>query len=332
MIDVTHRFVETNGIRMHFVEAGHGPLVLLLHGFPESWYSWRHQLTALAHAGYHVVAPDQRGYGQTDRPSQIEQYTQLQCTGDLVGLLADLGEKQAAVVGHDWGATAAWDLALLRPDLVRGVVALSVPYRQRGPVSLVKARESEPDGTFYMIYFQQPGKAEAEMERDVRTSLLKMLYSISGDASAETRAAWSVVPQGREFLEGLSLPETLPSWLTEQDLDYYTSEFERTGFSGGLNWFRAIQKSWEQMAPWMGAPVLPPALYIAGEQDVVVDFPGSRALITNLRATVPHLQKTMLLPGCGHWIQQERPSEVNSALIEFLQTLPFSPGGSGSEI
>jgi pimeloyl-ACP methyl ester carboxylesterase len=169
MTEITHRFIETNGIRMHIAEAGQGPLVLLLHGFPESWYSWRHQLMALAQAGYHAVAPDQRGYGQTERPDQIEQYTQLHLAGDLVGLLDALGEQQTVVVGHDWGAIIAWDLALLRPDRVRGVVALSVPYAPRGPMSILTAMRSMLGEEFYMAYFQQPGKAEAELERDVRT-------------------------------------------------------------------------------------------------------------------------------------------------------------------
>jgi pimeloyl-ACP methyl ester carboxylesterase len=324
MVEVTHRFIETNGIRMHIAEAGQGPLVLLLHGFPESWYSWRHQLTALSEAGYHVVAPDQRGYGQTDRPGQIEQYTQLHLVGDLIGLLNALGEQQTVVVGHDWGAPVAWNLALLRPDRVRGVVGLSVPYGPRGPVSLLTAIRPVLGEGFYMIYFQQPGRAEAELERDVRKSFRMMLYSASGDAPAPSEAAQPVVPPGKGFLDIMQAPEKLPPWLTEQDLDYYTSEFERTGFSGGLNWYRTIDKSWELMAAWMGAPVLVPALFVAGERDLVVHMPGSGEVIANQRAFVPHLKETILLPGCGHWTQQERPAEVNAALIEFLKALPAS--------
>jgi pimeloyl-ACP methyl ester carboxylesterase len=323
MTTVTHRFIETNGIRMHIAEAGEGPLVLLLHGFPESWYSWRHQFTALAQAGYHVVAPDQRGYGQTDRPSQIEHYTQLHLTGDIVGLLNALEEQQAVVVGHDWGSPIAWDLALLRPDRVRGVVALSVPYTPRGPVSLLTAMRSLLGEGFYMVYFQQPGRAEAELERDVRTTIRKILFSLSGNAPAEFRVEQPVVPQGKGFLDLFAqAPETLPLWLTEADIDHYTSEFEQTGFTGGLNWYRTIEKSWELMAAWIGAPVLPPALYIAGERDLVVNYPGSRERITNMHAYVPNLKEVLLLPGCGHWTQQERPTEVNAALIEFLEALP----------
>ncbi|GHO95629.1 epoxide hydrolase [Reticulibacter mediterranei] len=322
MTTVTHRFIETNGIRIHIAEAGEGPLVLLLHGFPESWYAWRHQLTALAQAGYHVVAPDQRGYGQTDRPSQIEQYTQLHLTGDIVGLLDALGEQQTVVVGHDCGAFTAWDLALLRPDRVRGVVSLSIPYAPRGPVSMLTAMRSTLGEDFYMVRFQQPGKAEVELERDVRTSIRSTFFSLSGDALAEGNTAQPVVAQVGGLPNLVQAPKTLPSWLTEQDLDHYTGEFERTGFAGALNWFRTIDKSWELMAAWTGVPVLSPALFIAGERDVAIDLPGSRELIANMQAFVPNLKEVLLLPGCGHWTQQERPTEVNAALIEFLEALP----------
>ena len=320
MKEFTHRFIETNGIRMHIAEAGEGPLVLLLHGFPESWYSWRHQLGALAQAGYHVIAPDQRGYGQTDRPAEIEKYTQLHLVGDVIGLLDALGEEHAVVVGHDWGGPIAWNAALMRPDRIRGVVGLSVPYMARGPVSFLTAVRSVLGEGFYMVYFQQPGVAETELERDVRTTMRKLLYSASGDAPAD-REAQSVVSQGGGILDSALDPQTLPPWLTEQDIDYYTSEFERTGFTGGLNWYRTIDKSWELMAAWMGAQVRSPALYIAGERDGIVHFPGSQDRIANLKAFVPNLRDTLLLPSCGHWTQQECPAEVNAALLEFLQGL-----------
>ncbi len=321
MTDITHRFIETNGIRMHVAEAGQGPLVLLLHGFPESWYSWRYQLAALAQAGYHAVAPDQRGYGQTDRPAESDKYTQLHLVGDTIGLLDALQEEQAVIVGHDWGGPVAWNAALMRPDRIRGVVGLSVPYIPRGPVSLLTAMRSLLGEGFYMVYFQQPGVAETELERDVRTTIRRFLYSASGDAPVDTEAAQPVVPQAGGILDIMLDPETLPSWLREEDIDYYTSEFERTGFGGGLNWYRTMEKSWELMAAWTGALVRSPALYIAGERDLVVNLPGSQDLIAHLRTFVPNLRGTLLLPGCGHWTQQERPAEVNAALIEFLKDL-----------
>src|SRR5438105_7751055 len=164
--EIRHRTIETNGIRMHIAEQGEGPLVVLCHGFPESWYSWRHQLSALAAAGFHAVAPDMRGYGQTDRPEAIDQYTLFHLVGDIVGLLDALGERQAVIAGHDWGAPVAWGTALFRPDRIRGVVGLSVPYTPRGPVAITQAMRNAGANNFYMLYFQKPGVAEAELERD----------------------------------------------------------------------------------------------------------------------------------------------------------------------
>lgn len=321
MSELSHRFIETNGIRMHIAEQGTGPLVVLLHGFPESWYSWRHQLQALADAGYHAVAPDQRGYGQTDRPAEIQKYTQLHLVGDVIGLLDALGEQQAVVAGHDWGAPVAWNTALMRPDRVRGVIGLSVPYAPRGPVSMLTAMRSLLGEGFYMAYFQAPGVADAELARDVQASIRRLLHSASGDAPAQGAPSHPVVPAGGGILDILAEPTVLPGWLTEADVDFYVAEFERTGFTGGLNWYRTIDLSWELMAPWQGARVSPPALYITGDRDLVVNFPGMKELLPALGAFVPNLKRTIMLPGCGHWTQQERPAEVNSALIEFLDSL-----------
>ncbi len=320
MSEIAHRFVETNGIRMHIAEQGDGPLVVLLHGFPESWYSWRHQLPALAEAGYHAVAPDQRGYGQTDRPNEIDHYTVYHLVGDVIGLMDALGEEHAVVAGHDWGAPVAWHTALMRPDRVRGVIGLSVPYGPRGRVRPLAAARSVLGERFYQVYFQKPGIAEADLQRDVRTSIRKMLYSASGDAPEGV--GWpAVIPEGRGLLDAGVDPATLPGWLTEADVDFYTAEFERTGFAGGLNWYRNIDQNWELLAPWQGARVSPPALYIAGDRDVVLGFPGMKKRIAGLKTFTPKLRKTVMLPGCGHWTQQERPAEVNAAIIEFLNEL-----------
>jgi epoxide hydrolase A/B len=321
MAEVIHRFVETNGIRMHLAEQGDGPLVVLCHGFPESWYSWRHQLPALAAAGYRAVAPDQRGYGQTDRPAEVERYTQLHLIGDLIGLLDALGAERAVLVGHDWGGPVVWNTALLRPDRIRGVVGLSVPHVPRGSVSSLTALRRQLGEGFYQAYFQAPGVADAELARDVRTTLRRLLYSASGEAPRPTDPTQSLVPPGGGLLDVLAEPPALPSWLSEADLDFYSAEFERTGFSGGLNWYRNIDLSWELMAPWQGARVLPPALFVAGDRDLVMDFPGMRQLIPMLGTFVPNLTRTVILPGCGHWTQQERPAEVNAALLEFLAGL-----------
>lgn len=318
---VSHRMVEANGIRMHIAEQGEGPLVLLLHGFPESWYSWRHQLPALAAAGYHAVAPDQRGYGQTDRPDKVEQYTQLHLVGDVVGLLDALGEAQAVVVGHDWGCWVAWNSALLRPDRVRGVVALSVPYFPRGPVSALTALTQVLGTGFFIHHLQEPGATDAELAKDARTSLRRMFQWGFGDSPQADGPTLPVVPAGGTFLDLLPEPAALPDWLTEADLDAYAAAFARTGFTGALNWWRTIDLSWELMAPWQGAPMTPPALYVHGDRDGSVQLPGAADLIANLRAFVPNLKRTVELPGVGHWTQQERPAAVNAALLEFLAGL-----------
>jgi pimeloyl-ACP methyl ester carboxylesterase len=311
--------VEANGIRMHVVEQGTGPLVVLCHGFPESWYSWRHQLPALAAAGYRAVAPDMRGYGKTDAPGEIERYTQLHHVGDMVALLDALGEPHAVIVGHDWGAPVAWNAALLRPDRFRAVGAFSVPYSPRGSVRPTEAlRAAYGDRFMYMLYFQTPGVAEQELERDARVTIRRMLYALSGEAPAGT--GFRDKRRGATLLDGMPDPPALPAWLTDEDLDVYTAEFQRTGFRGGLNWYRNLDRSWELLAPWHHATVTVPALFIAGECDPVIAM--MRASLDQLRETVPNLTRSILLPGCGHWTQQERPAEVNEALIAFLRSLP----------
>jgi len=316
---ITHRNVGTNGINMHIAEAGEGPAVVMLHGFPESWYSYRHQLAALAEAGYHAIAPDQRGYGGTDRPDDPAQYSQLHLVGDVIGLLDAIDAQEAVVVGHDWGAPVAWNAALMRPDRIRGVVGLSVPYVPRGPMSMLQAMRSMLGDGFYMQYFQAPGVADAELARDVRMTVRKMLYGASGDAPEA--GLQPVVPEGMGMLDLAPEPPSLPTWLTEADIDFFSAEFERTGFTGGLNWYRAIDLSWELTAPWTGAPITVPALYVTGDRDLVYAFPAMRDLIPVLSTFIPNLRETIILPGCGHWTQQERPDDVNEALIKFLAGL-----------
>jgi pimeloyl-ACP methyl ester carboxylesterase len=318
---MNHRIIESNGIKMHPAEDGEGPLVVLCHGFPELWYSWRHQLKALAEAGYHAVAPDQRGYGQTDRPEAVEDYNILQLSGDIIGLVDALGETGAVIVGHDWGAAVAWHCALLRPDIFRAVVLLSVPYLLRSwadirPTEAMKQMAGEKQ--FYQLYFQEPGKAEAELEADVRKTMLMWLYSGSGDAPPDKR--WrSLFGKSETLLDIGTVPEKLPAWLTEADLDFNTEEFKRTGFRGALNWYRNIDRMWELTPFLSGAKIRQPSLFIAGEFDAVITM--YRQAFDSLEETMPGLRKKVLLPGSGHWIQQERPNEVNDLLIEFLASL-----------
>ena len=322
--DVSHRTVEANGIHLHIAEQGEGPTVLLCHGFPESWYSWRHQLSALAAAGFRAIAPDMRGYGRSDRPEAIEQYTLLHLVGDMVGLLDALGIEQAAIAGHDWGAPVAWHAALLRPDRFRGVIGLSVPYRPRTSVVPTSVMPQRDDAVFYQLYFQTPGVAEAEFERDVRTTLAKILYAASGDAPRLPGAGGgevAMVSRDGGFLTRMPVPDILPAWLSKADLDFYVGEFTRTGFRGGLNWYRNIDRSWELLAPFVQAKVTVPALYMAGDRDLVVAFRNMDKAIANLATYVPQLRGSVILPGCGHWTQQERAAEVSAAMIDFLRKL-----------
>jgi len=330
MNELTHRTIDANGIRIHIAEQGNAPLVLLCHGFPESWYSWRHQLNALSLAGFHAVAPDMRGYGNTDRPAEIERYTLFHLVGDMVGVLDSLDEKQAVIVGHDWGAPVAWHAALMRPDRFRAVVGLSVPYRPRGSIAPTSVMPQNADASFYQLYFQASGVAEAELEADARISLRKILFSGSGDVprrnpGASSTSGVGMVPRAGGFLTRMPNPETLPAWLSDADVDFYVQQFQYSGFRGGLNWYRNIDRNWELMAPYAGAAVTVPALYIAGDLDLVVSFPRMKEVIADLARYVPQLRGTIMLPGCGHWTQQERPNEVNKAIIDFLYGLQMSP-------
>lgn len=323
------RTIKANGISLNVAEQGKGPMVLLCHGFPEGWYSWRHQLEALAAAGFHAVAPDMRGYGKSDRPEAIDQYTVFHMVGDLVGALDAFSVSEAVIVGHDWGAAIAWHAARLRPDRFRAAAILSVPYRPRGPVAPTSVMPHTADAQFYQLYFQEPGVAEAEFERDPRATLAAMLYGGSGDGVMAIRA--NAERQGRTVGVGMvsrkdgMLPKMqvpLPSWLSAADLDVYAAEFARSGFRGPLNYYRNVDRNWELMAAFEGVKVNVPTLFIAGDHDMVLAFPGAAEHLANMKQFVPQLREIKMLPGCGHWTQQERPQEVNAAIIEFLRSLP----------
>jgi pimeloyl-ACP methyl ester carboxylesterase len=321
MPEVTHRMIETNGIRLHVAEQGEGPLVILCHGFPECWYSWRHQLGALAKAGFHAVAPDLRGYGRSDRPDELEKYTILHDIGDVVGLVGALGAKQAVIAGHDIGAAIAWQAALLRPDIFRAVIALSPPFRSRGfgdagpPTTLMPRTEN---AMFYQLFLQTP-EAEAGLGRDLRRTFRYQFYTLSGDAPPS--AGVGGLPPGMMPRRGglLTYPPSLPAWITESDIDVYVEEYARSGFHGPLAWWRNIDRGWELMAPFAGAAVIVPALYMAGERDFVAAVFAQD--IARQLALVPKLRPPIMLPGCGHWTQQERAPEVSAATIEFLRSL-----------
>ena len=308
--------------RVHCVEAGEGPLVLLVHGYPESWYSWRHQIPALAAAGYRTVAIDVRGYGRSSKPLAVEDYRMVRLVADNVGLVAALGERTATIIGHDWGAPIAWNSAMLRPDVFTAVAGLSVPFAPPGEVRpSVAMRAMAGDEEFYVEYFQEPGRAEAEIEADVRGWLLGFMFSGSGDAPPPdlTKGTIATIPRGARMRDRFSFPDTLPAWLTEDDLDVYTSEFEHSGFRGPLNRYRNVDRDWEDLAAFRGARIDVPALFVGGDRDgpTVWGAPAIAAFGT----TLPKLHRSIVLEGCGHWTQQERPAEVNEALLDFLRSL-----------
>jgi len=321
MKELSHRFVETNNLRMHIAEKGKGPLVIMCHGFPELWYTWRHQLPVLGEAGFHAVAPDQRGYGQTDQPASVESYHILNLVGDIVGLVKALGEEKAFIIGHDWGAVVAWHCALLRPDIFPAVIALSVPFLPRlggkmPPTEIMKKMSGEQ--VFYQVYFQEPGRAEADMEADVRQTMRQTLYSLSGNPPPEKRWRF-MLAKSEKATDASSQPDFLPPWLTEQDVDYFAGEFRRAGFRGGLNWYRNIDRNWEMTSFLDGVKVRQPALFVAGEVDPVIAM--YRKAYDKLEQTVLQLKAKILIPGVGHWVNQESQEQVNELIIKFLQAL-----------
>jgi epoxide hydrolase A/B len=311
--EVTHRTLMLNGLKFHIAEAGQRgrPLVLLCHGWPECWYSWRNQLPALAEAGFRAVAPDMRGFGQTDAPDDVSAYTIVHNVGDMVGLVAALGEQEAVIIGHDWGAFVAWACAVLRSDIFRAVVAMSGPYIERGPSPPLKALRDAGTTTFYWQYFQTPGIAEAEFERDVDRTMRAELYG--------TGKSFMVKP-GQGFLTEVKVPQQLPSWLTEEDIAYYVDTYKRTGFRSGLNFYRNIDRNWELSAAWDRMKIRQPAFFIAGTEDLAINTFGSKALLL-LSNTVPGLKGIRLIAGAGHFVQEERAAEVNAAVIDFLHTV-----------
>lgn len=311
---ISQRRVETNGIRLNIAEAGQGPLVLLLHGFPESWYSWRHQFAPIAAAGYHVVAPDMRGYGKSDKPAEIEAYNQVEIVADIIGLIPALGYDQAIVIGHDWGAPTAWATALHHPDRVRAVGALSVPFVPRSPVQPMPAmREMFRGQFFYQLYFFEPGVAEAEFERDIRSALKKFLVMAGGETDLTKLPAKG---PDDDMFSGLPEPDTLPTWLSEADLDFYTAEFSASGMRGPLNYYRNHDLAWKLTE---GAPttITQPAFFAAGTNDGVIMMAAEA--LKAMPVHVPDLRINELIPGIGHWTQQEAPDAVNDIILRFLK-------------
>jgi pimeloyl-ACP methyl ester carboxylesterase len=310
-------------INLRAVVRGSGPLVVMVHGFPESWYSWRHQIEPIAQAGFTACAIDVRGYGGSDRPTQIEDYAMEKMVADIVGVIKILSDDgRAVLIGHDWGAPMVWNSALIRPDRVRAVAGLSVPYLGAPKRSFREVFEetfTQRGRFFYQAYFQAPGVAEAELEADPRASIRRFYYAISGDAPDGT---WPIDKSvDARLLDRLPDPDPFPAWLTAADIDYYVGEFKRSGFAGPLNRYRNHDRDFDYLKQFEGRKIEQPALFIGGERDLVLSMLGRGDLVSMMKAEVLDLRGADILPGCGHWTQQERPSEVNARLLAWLNSI-----------
>ena len=314
--NITNRRIATNGIELNIAEQGEGPLVLMCHGFPESWYSWRHQFQALADAGYHAVAPDMRGYGESDKPQDVSAYNQVEVVNDIIGLIPALGYDTAIVLGHDWGGPTAWSCALHHPDKVTAVGVLSVPFSPRAEAPPLDTLQMIfKDQFFYQLYFQQEGVAEAELEADVRLSLRKFYHMGSGEMDLTTL---SPKPADADLLSDLPDPQQMGGWLNDADLDFYVQEFVNSGFRGPLNYYRNLNLTWQLTE---GAPtqIHQPSLFVAGAKDGVIVM-AAQALQA-MPEFLTDLRVNHLIPEIGHWTQQEAPEAVNVQLLSFLDSL-----------
>ncbi|HWE47888.1 MAG TPA: alpha/beta hydrolase [Caulobacteraceae bacterium] len=314
--------IKTDGLTQQVLEAGEGPLVIFCHGFPELSWSWRRQLPAVAQAGYRAVAPDMRGYGGTDKPTDVAAYGILNIVGDMVDLVRALGETQAVIVGHDWGAPIAWHAALLRPDIFRAVAGLSVPFQARRPgrtpVATWRAvSQAKGLGEFYMVAFQEPG-IEAGFEKDVERSLRRGFWAYDG-ATPDALRSTGFHPAGVSFVDSISEPTGLPAWLSEAELATYVAAFEVSGFGGPLNWYRNLDRNWSDLAFAQDKKIEVPALYVVGDKDPVRNYTAAGA--AELSQWAPKLTESVVIERAGHWIQQERPDEINRRLIAFLNAL-----------
>jgi len=308
------RTISANGIEIFLLEQGEGPLVLLCHGWPELPYSWRHQIPAIAAAGFRVAAPDMRGFGRISAPIEIEAYSIFDHVGDMVALVTALGEQRAVIVGHDWGAPVAWHAAMFRPDVFTAVAGLSVPPPFRGRGRPLDSLRDIGIRNFYWQYFQTSGIAERELERDVELTMRTLLGRGFSDPSASL-----FVEDGKGFLGDVSAVRPLPHWLSEAELSYFSEIYRKTGFRGGLNWYRNIDRNWELTAPWQGAVIVQPSLFIAGSNDAVITGLIGGKRVDDMARILPNLRQKLIIDGAGHWVQQERAAEVNAALIAFLR-------------
>lgn len=319
---VTFRTIESNGISMRIAESGNeGPLLLFAHGWPESWYSWRHQLTFFAESGYRVVAPDMRGYGKTDAPADAADYDIVTIAGDMVGILDALGEQKAVMVGHDWGSIVAWNTVLLHPERFQALVAMSVPYGGRPAESPMESwKATFGDNFYYILYHNEAGGvAEAEYDADPE-GLLSRLY-LSPDSPRHPPEITDKRRSAGGWIGRLGASKGLPDWLKQEDLDYVVSQFKEAGFRGGINYYRNFHRNWEITAHLQDQKIAVPTLFIAGSDDMVIAHSNEGQLNGAMSRIADDFRGVVLFPGIGHWVQQEAPKLTNQAMLEFLQSL-----------
>jgi len=317
------RFIQLSDIRLRAAVQGSGPLVVMVHGFPESWFSWRHQIAPVAEAGFTACAIDVRGYGGSDKPPAVADYSKERIIGDVVGVIDALSPDGGAILlGHDWGAPIVWNSALIHPGKVRAVCALSVPYLGPAPRPFTQIFDeifTKRGRFFYQAYFQKEREPEAEAESDPRDFLRKFYYALCGDAPDGT---WpSDKTSSQRLLDGLVDPDPFPAWLTAADLNYYVGEFERSGFRGPINRYRNHERDFEYLRAFADRKIDQPALFIGGTRDLAFNMLGRSDPIALMRKHVTDLRGADVLEGCGHWTQQERPAEVNARLLPWLKSL-----------
>lgn len=320
-----HRRVTTSsdfgGIELAVIDAGpsDGPVVVLAHGFPESSHSWRHQIEPLAAAGYRVLVPDQRGYGFSSAPRDVAAYRSDHLGNDLLALLDDVGVDDALFVGHDWGALLTWDLARDHPERVRGLVNVSVPYTPWPIAPTELLGQTYGDRFFYILYFQTVGPPEAEFEADVRESMRRWIWVGSAEGYRDPPAIDAIVPAaGNGFFDAVlahgALAEGIPPWLEPADLDRYTEQYEASGFFGPISWYRNLDANWERTKD-LAAPAMPTA-FIGGDRDMVIAH--RMDYVDSMQVSLPNYRGATIIPGAGHWTQQEKPAEFNAALLDAL--------------
>jgi len=309
--------VQNGTVTLNVATLGEGPLILCVHGWPELWYSWRHQIEHFAARGYTVAAMDVRGYGKSSKPPEIAAYSMRNLAGDAAAVIDQLGGGEAILFGHDWGAPIVWNTALLHRAKVRAVAGLSVPYGPRGDASFLKIAEALYAGRFfYQVYFQREGVVEAELEADIPTALRKIYYAISGDAPLNAWLAHK--PADAALLDGMTDPRPFPAWMSEADLAVYVAAFRAGGFRGPINRYRAQEIDFADLAELAAKPVTQPSFFIGGERDAVRNFIPGMDLYANPGVACADFRGSVIIPRAGHWVQQEAPAATNAALETFL--------------